>query len=79
MWTILYPSSIKNMSSLLNSFDENIQFTFESENKGTLPFLDVLICRNGRELMKTNNLHLSLKAKVHYHFQMYYYAETVEN
>ena len=54
MWTILYPSSIKNMSSLLNSFDENIQFTFESENKGTLPFLDVLICRNGRELMKTS-------------------------
>ena len=61
MWTILYPSSIKHMSSLLSSFDENIQFTFESENKGTLPFLDVLLCRNGRELM-------SLKAKVHYHF-----------
>ena len=55
MWTILYPSSIKNMSSLLNSFDENIQFTFESENKGTLPFLDVLICRNGRELTTTVN------------------------
>ena len=38
-----------------------IQFKFESENKGTLPFLDVLLCRNGRELTttvyrkKTNN------------------------
>ena len=36
-------------------------FTFESENKGILPFLDVLLCRNGRELTttvyrkKTNN------------------------
>ena len=45
----------------MNSFDENIHFTFESENKGTLPFLDVLLCRNGRELTttvytkKTNN------------------------
>ena len=53
--------SIKHILSLLNSFDENIQFTFESENKGTLPFLDVLLCRNGRELIttvyrkKTNN------------------------
>ena len=53
--------SIKHILSLLNSFDENIQFTFESENKGTLPFLDVLLCRNGRELTttvyrkKTNN------------------------
>ena len=45
----------------LNSFDENIQFTFKSESKGTMPFLDVLLCRNGRELTttvyrkKTNN------------------------
>ena len=45
----------------MNSFDENIQFTFESESKGILPFLDVLLCINGRELTtaiyreKTNN------------------------
>ena len=45
--------SIKYILSLLNSFDESIQFTFESENKGTLPFLDVLLCRNGRELITT--------------------------
>ena len=53
--------SIKHVLCLLNSFDENIQFTFESESKGTLPFLDLLLCRNGRELTttvyrkKTNN------------------------
>ena len=45
----------------MNSFDENIQFTFESESKGILPFLDVLLCINGRVLTtavyreKTNN------------------------
>ena len=53
--------SIKHVLCLLNSFDENIQFTSESESKGTLPFLDLLLCRNGRELTttvyrkKTNN------------------------
>ena len=53
--------SIKHVLCLLNSLDGNIQFTFESESKGALPFLDVLLCRNGRELTttvyrkKTNN------------------------
>ena len=53
--------SVKHVLCLLNSFDENIQFTSESESKGTLPFLDLLLCRNGRELTttvyrkKTNN------------------------
>ena len=53
--------SIKHVLCLLNSFDENIQFTSESESKGTLPFLDLLLCRNGGELTttvyrkKTNN------------------------
>ena len=45
--------SIKHLLCVLNSFDENIQFKFESESKGTLPFLDVLLCRNGRKLTTT--------------------------
>ena len=54
--------SVKDILSLLNSFDENIQFSFESENKGTLSCSDVLLFRNGRELTttvyrkKTNNV-----------------------
>ena len=54
--------SVKDILSLLNSFDENIQFSFESENKGTLSCPDVLLFRNGRELTttvyrkKTNNV-----------------------
>ena len=39
--------SINHVLCLLNSFDENRQFIFESGEKGTLPFLDVLLCRNG--------------------------------
>ena len=37
----------------LNSFDNNIQFTFEEDDKGTLPFLNVLIRRNGNSIVKT--------------------------
>ena len=53
--------SIKHILCLLNNFDENIGFRFESEVKGTLPFLDVSLGRNGGELTatvyrkKTNN------------------------
>ena len=39
--------SINHVLCLLNSFDENRKFIFESGEKGTLPFLDVLLCRNG--------------------------------
>ena len=36
----------------LNSFDSNIQFTFEEEGKGILPFLDVLIQRKSNSIKK---------------------------
>ena len=36
----------------LNSFYKNIQFTFE-EDKGTLPFLDVLNQRNSNSVVTT--------------------------
>ena len=34
----------------LNSFDSNIQFTFEEEDKRTWHFLDALICRKCNSL-----------------------------
>ena len=37
----------------LNSFDNNIQLTFEEEDKGKLPFLDVLIQRMGNSIVTT--------------------------
>ena len=40
--------SIKHVLCLLNSFDKTMQFTFEPESKSALPFLDVLLCINGR-------------------------------
>ena len=36
---------VEYILSVLDGFDNNIEFTFEEENDGVLPFLDVLICR----------------------------------
>ena len=36
--------------SVLNSFDKNIQFTFEVENDETIPFLDILISRKRNDI-----------------------------
>ena len=43
--------TINYIITKINSFDKSIQFTFEEEYKGTLPFLDVLIQRNGNPVM----------------------------
>ena len=45
--------TISYIITKLNSFDNNIQFTFEEEDKGTLPFLDVLIRRKGNSVLTT--------------------------
>ena len=37
----------------LNSFDNNIQLTFEEEDKEKLPFLDVPIQRKGNSIVTT--------------------------
>ena len=39
--------------SVLNSFDENIQFTFEEENDETIPFLVILISRKRNNITTT--------------------------
>ena len=35
--------SIENILSKLNGYNDNIEFTYEIENDGKLPFLDVLL------------------------------------
>ena len=44
--------AIKHILSMLNSFDENIQCTIEAEDKDTLLFLFVLLCRSSGDLFK---------------------------
>ena len=45
--------SVEYIVSILNSFDANIQFTYEMEKKCRLPFLDVLFTRNGNNIVTT--------------------------
>ena len=41
------------ITSVLNSFDKNIQFTFEEENDETIPFLDILISTKRNNITTT--------------------------
>ena len=50
--------TINYIITKLNSFDNSIQFTFEEEDEGTLPFLDALIHSKGNSIIiqkPTNN------------------------
>ena len=45
--------SIEHVLSKLNGYHENIEFTYEIENDGKLPFLDVLVIRKDYEVETT--------------------------
>ena len=45
--------SVNYILSLLNSFDVNINFAYELEHGGKLPFLNVLLCRKGKKIYTT--------------------------
>ena len=45
--------SVNYILSVLNSFDVNIEFTYELEHEGKLPFLNVLLCRKGKNFYTT--------------------------
>ena len=42
--------SVNYILSVLNSFDVNIKLTYELENEGKLPFLDVLLYKTGKKI-----------------------------
>ena len=57
--------SIEHVLSKLNGYHDNIEFTYEIENDGKLPFLDVLVIRKDYEVETTvyckspnNDIHL---------------------
>lgn len=41
---------VKEVLDWLNSIDPNIKFTCVEEENGCIPFLDVMVCRNGQQL-----------------------------
>ena len=45
--------SIEHVLSKLNGYHDNIEFTYEIENDGKLPFLDVLVIRKDYEVETT--------------------------
>ena len=51
--TYVKPDAIGHVLSVLNSFHENISFTYEQEINGKIFFLDILILRNGNNFETT--------------------------
>ena len=47
------PDAIDHVLSILNSFHENISFTYEQEINGKISFLDIFILRNGNRFATT--------------------------
>ena len=45
--------SIEYVLFVLNSFHDNIKFTYEQENNNRLPFLDVLFIRDNEKINTT--------------------------
>ena len=43
--------AIDHILTVLNSFDPNIQFTYETEKNSKLPFFDVMLCRKYNKLV----------------------------
>ena len=51
--TIVKEGSINHVLQRLNSFHPNIQFTFETEFSGRIPFLDILIIKKKSKIKTT--------------------------
>ena len=52
-FTFVLPDKIGYIVNQLNSFDENIQFTFEMEEETKLAFLNVMVIRNTNDTINT--------------------------
>ena len=51
--TIVKEGSINHVLQQFNSFHPNIQFTFETESSGRIPFLDIVIIKKTSKIKRT--------------------------
>ena len=65
--TLVKVDSTEYIINIFNSFDDDIQFTYEDEVKSKQPFLDVQLQRNGEGVKlsvnrksTTNNVYMNL-------------------
>ena len=62
--------SIEHVLSKLNGYHDNIEFTYEIENDGKLPFLDVLVIRKDYEV-ETTVYRKSTNNDIYLHWQSF--------
>ena len=62
--------SIEHVLSKLNGYHDNIEFTYEIENDGRLPFLDVLVIHKDYEV-ETTVYRKSTDNDIYLHWQLF--------
>ena len=62
--------SIEHVLSKLNGYHDNIELTYEIENDGKLPFLDVLVIRKDYEV-ETTVYRKSISNDIFFHWQSF--------
>ena len=62
--------STDRVLSKLNGYHDNIEFTYEIENEGKLPVLDILVIRRDYEV-ETTVYHKSTNNDIYLHWQLF--------
>ena len=68
---IVKTDSIQHVLNTLNSFHPNIQFTFETEQNNSIPFLDILLIRNNSSKIDTTVYRKSTHKDIYIHWQAF--------
>ena len=63
-------SSIEHVLSILNSFHQNIEFTYELEQNGKINFLDLMLIRTN-DTLKTTTYRKTTHNGVHRHWNSF--------
>ena len=63
-------SSIEHVLSILNSFHQNIEFTYELEQNGKINFLDLMLIRTN-DTLKTTTYRKTTHNGVHLHWNSF--------
>ena len=70
-FALIEPDSINDVLQILNSYDQRIQFTFETETNSTIPFLAVLVKKSEDQHLETTVYRKKTNNNIYMHWDAY--------
>ena len=70
-FALIDPNKIQSVLQRLNSYDPKIQFTYEEERNGAIPFLDVLIKKTDENTLETTVYRKKTSSNVYMNWNSY--------